>query len=59
MPDHGKMGRKSHHAQDAKYEQNFSRLEDDLGPTTEQPTRPTLGKHQANKSSKERPRNTK
>jgi hypothetical protein len=57
MPKNRNMGRKSHHVQDMEYKQNVSQLEDDI--PTDQPTRPTLGKTQATKSSKEEPRNTK
>jgi hypothetical protein len=53
MTKNHNMGRKSHHAQDADYSQNFSQLSDDIPP---QPTRPTVGKQQATKSSNELPR---
>jgi hypothetical protein len=56
MPERNNMGRKSHHAQDADYDQNMNRLADDI---KDQPTRPTLGKVQSTKSSKEEPRPTK
>jgi hypothetical protein len=56
MTKNHNMGRKSHRVQDAQYEQNLSQLEDDIN---DQPTRPTLGKVQATKSSKEEPRDTK
>ena len=57
MPKNRNMGRKSHRVQDAEYKQNVSRIEDDM--PTDQPTRPSLGKAHASKSSKEEPRNTK
>ena len=50
------MGRKSHHAQDAQFNQNIKGLNDEIG---EQPTRPSVGKQHPTKSSKEEPRATK
>jgi hypothetical protein len=49
MTKNRNMGRKSHLSQDAEFEQNVSRITDDIG---EQPTRPTIHKQQATKSSK-------
>lgn len=54
MSKNQNMGRKSHHAQDAQYDQNIKQLDEEIG---SQPTRPTVGKQQATKSSKEQPRN--
>ena len=56
MTKNHNMGRKSHHVQDAQFDQNMAGLADEIGP---QPTRPTVGKQQATKSSKEIPRDTK
>lgn len=51
------MRRKSHLVEDVQYYQNLSRLSGDL--PVDQPTRPTLGKQQATKSSKEESKPTK
>ncbi|MBW3568601.1 hypothetical protein KY385_00525, partial [Candidatus Parcubacteria bacterium] len=56
MPQNRNMGRKSHHVQDAHFNQNIAGLDEEVGP---QPTRPSAGKQQATKSSKEIPKKTK
>ncbi len=53
MTKNHNMGRKSHHAQDAQYDQNMSGLNEEI---TDQPTRPSVGKQQSTKSSDEEPR---
>jgi hypothetical protein len=56
MTKNHNMGRKSHHAQDAQYNQTMAGLSAEIGP---QPTRPTVGRQQSTKSSKELPKDTK
>lgn len=56
MPKNTNMGRKSHHAQDAQYEQNVKRLAHDI---PDQRTRPTVHPQEASHSSEEEPRETK
>lgn len=56
MPKNRNMGRKSHHVQDAQFNQHADSLQGQVG---EQPTRPTVSPMQATKSSKEEPRSTK
>jgi len=56
MTKNHNMGRKSHHVQDAQWQQNLAGLSDELG---SQPTRPSIHQQKPTKNSKEIPRPTK
>jgi hypothetical protein len=56
MTKNRNMGRKSHRIQDVHFKQTAVGVDDQTG---DQPTRPSLGKQQATKSSRLAPRNTK